>query len=100
MPGATFCIAVDGAAGSSASTDPTGGAGAWSYADIDGTNHLFAVSCATATTFCVATDDHGNVITTHEPTAGTSAWTVEEVDPGRWLIAVSCPVKKLCIRHR
>ena len=95
-PSATFCIAVDSRGRIVTSADPTGGAVAWTYTNIDGTNHLFAVSCATAM-FCVATDDHGDVVTSKHPTGGAAKWKIDQVDPGRWLVAVSCPSTELCL---
>jgi hypothetical protein len=64
-------------------------------ADIDGTNHLFAVSCVTGA-FCVAGDDHGDVVTSKDPTAGASAWTVAAVDSPHWILSLSCQSTSLC----
>jgi hypothetical protein len=47
---------------------------AWSVADVDGSNALNAVSCASES-LCVATDKSGNVVTSTNPTAGASAWS-------------------------
>jgi hypothetical protein len=79
------------------STNPTGGAGAWSTADIVGASFLSAVSCPTAS-LCVAVDSAGNVVTSTNPTGGASAWTVTDVTkPGGAIIGVSCPSASLCV---
>ena len=69
--------------------------GRWSGADVDGTNRLVTVSCATSH-FCVAGDDHGNVVTSKNPTGGPAAWTTETVDPGHWITGLSCPSAARC----
>jgi hypothetical protein len=88
-------VAVDDRGGVVTSTEPTEGQGAWSLADIDGTNHLFTVSCATAK-FCAAGDDHGHVVTTNNPTGGATAWKTVTADAHHWVTALSCPSANLC----
>jgi len=65
------------------STDPTGGASAWTRASIPfdrGT--LDGVSCPSVS-LCVATTNRGDVVTATDPTGGASAWTSASVDvPG------------------
>jgi hypothetical protein len=78
------------------SSDPTAGAGAWTAADIDGTNHLFTVSCPTSH-FCAAGDDHGTILTAKNPTGGAAAWTAVTADPGHWILALSCPTATRCV---
>src|SRR5207248_3859622 len=78
-----------------ASTDPTGGAGKWTVANVDGTHVLRGVSCP-STSLCVAVDDTGNVLTSTDPTDGTS-WTPSNVDASNVLFAVSCASSSLCV---
>jgi len=72
-PTTSFCVAVDQAGNSYSSTHPTGGAGAWSLAEVDFQSYpsLEAISCATPT-LCGALDITGDALTTTSP--GTSAW--------------------------
>jgi adhesin/invasin len=57
---ASFCAAVDSSGNVLTSTDPTGGAAAWTSASID-SNGLTGVSCPSAS-LCVAVDSAGNVV--------------------------------------
>src|SRR5208283_1338069 len=47
----SLCVAVDNGGKVATSTNPTGGASAWSLASVDGTNVLQSVSCPT-TSLC------------------------------------------------
>jgi hypothetical protein len=83
------------------STDPTGGASAWTKTTIDQGNVPLAVSCPSVS-LCVAVDYPGNVLTSTHPTGGASAWTKATIDPGApyqpvGLDAVSCPSVSLCV---
>jgi hypothetical protein len=87
----TVCIAADDAGNVLSTTNPSGGAGAWTAAHVDGTNALAGVSCGSAG--CVAVDDLGNAITSSEPTASAGAWTAAAIDPGNGgLTGTACPV--------
>jgi hypothetical protein len=95
---ASLCVAVDGQGNVVTSTDPTGGASAWTPANVDATNALSGISCTSSPSLlCVAVDTSGNVVTSTNPTGGASAWTVTSVDSGNQLVAVSCPVASLCV---
>ena len=52
------------------STHPTGGASAWTVTHVDGSNHLYGVSCPSSG-LCVAVDLAANVVISTDPTAGT-----------------------------
>ncbi len=94
----SLCVATDGGGEIITSTEPTQGASAWKFADIDGENDLNGVSCtASPTLLCVLTDQEGNVITSTNPTGGPSAWTVTNVDGENQLYTVSCPSTSLCV---
>ncbi|MDQ2758999.1 MAG: hypothetical protein M3Y17_00795 [Actinomycetota bacterium] len=105
-PSASLCVAVDNRGNVLASTDPTGGPGAWTKvfsSSVDAPNRFNGASCASAT-LCVAVDDRGNVVSSTEPaTAGT--WTVAHADSRTDFIrghqvsltGVSCPSVSLCV---
>jgi len=77
------------------STNPTGGAAAWSASEVGQYNSLTQVACPTKS-LCVAVDDAGNVLSTKSPNGAASAWTLARVDPGNSLTGVSCPTAHLC----
>jgi hypothetical protein len=71
-PMASLCVGVDYAGNVVVSTNPTGGATAWTVLHLH-MGHLAAVSCPDAN-LCVATDEAGDVIVSTDPTGGGSAW--------------------------
>ena len=77
-PRESLCVAVDTSGDVVTSTDPTGGASAWTVTEV-GVDGPAAVSCPSAG-LCVAADDHSDVWTSTDPTGGASAWTVTNVD--------------------
>lgn len=95
-PSVSLCVAVDGAGNVVTSTNPSGGAGAWTVSHVDGSNALGGVSCPSVS-LCVADDGAGNVVTSTNPTGGASAWTVSHVDNSNGLGGVSCPSALLCV---
>ena len=95
-PSSGLCVAVDRGGNVVTSTNPTGGATAWTVTHVDGSNGLDSVSCPSSG-LCVAVDDAGNVVTSTNPTGGASAWTVTHVDGSRDLNSVSCPSSSLCV---
>jgi hypothetical protein len=94
--GASFCVAVDVVGNVITSTNPTGGAAAWTVTNVDGGRNIRAVSCP-ATNFCVAVDLSGNAITSTNPTGGKGAWTVANVHNPIGMNAISCPSTTLCV---
>lgn len=85
-PSAELCFAVDLGDGVLSSTDPTGGADAWSDTYVEGLNGLVEVSCGTVD-LCVATSyglngSRGNVIASTDPTGTASEWSESEVYGG------------------
>jgi hypothetical protein len=71
------------------STDPTGGANAWSVINVDSDNRLTGVSCASES-LCVAVDAVGNVLSSTDPAGGVEAWSVLPADPTHAFTSVSC----------
>jgi hypothetical protein len=95
-PSSGLCVAVDGAGDVVTSTNPTGGAAAWTVTDVDGSNYLNGVSCPSSG-LCVAVDNNGDVVTSTDPTGGAATWTVTDVDGSNLLSGVSCPSSGLCV---
>jgi hypothetical protein len=93
----TLCLAVDYAGNALISTNPAGGAGTWTIANIDGANNISAVSCALPS-LCIAADNHGNILTSTNPAGGVGTWTAAEVDSkGRGINSVYCASASFCI---
>jgi hypothetical protein len=108
-PSAALCVAVDAAGNALVSTDPTGGATAWTTTHIDtntssgctGTGltcqpPLVGISCP-STSLCTAVDFSGNLLTTADP-VGAAPWTSTPTDGGGLssLFGISCPVSAFC----
>jgi hypothetical protein len=98
-PSLGFCIAVSYEGLIYTSTDPTGGAGAWSAADLspEGPNiHMYGVSCPTAD-LCVAVGTEGKLLTSTDPGGGVAAWSVTQLAAALKLRGVSCASGSLCV---
>jgi hypothetical protein len=98
-----LCVAVSYEGFIYASTDPTGGADAWSPTVINegpGATHLTAVSCASPS-FCAAVSggsnnsDGGIVLTSTNPAAGQ--WLESRLDSSLDLRGISCGTPSLCV---
>jgi hypothetical protein len=100
-PTASLCVAVSGERYTSGkvltSTDPTGGASAWTVTQLDESLDLRGVSCGTPT-LCVAVGQQGRLLFSTNPTGGASAWA-ELGTPGGpgHLQAISCATTVLCV---
>jgi hypothetical protein len=98
-PSTGFCVAVSYEGLIYTSTNPTGGAGAWSIADLspEGPNiHMYGVSCPAAD-LCVASATGGKILTSTNPAGGAGAWTVAQLDPSLNLRGISCASAGLCV---
>ena len=95
---ASLCVAGDDGGNVMASTNPAGGAAAWTTpTNIDGLHKITAVSCPSIS-LCVAVDNVGSVLASRTPTATAPSWTLTpNVDPGTYLTALSCPSVSLCV---
>jgi hypothetical protein len=93
-PSTDLCVVTTWNGHALVSTNPTGGAGAWSIEDIDGSNALYGISCPT-TSDCLATDGAGNLVSTTDP-AGGSAWTIRRISPYP-LDKIACASTSLCV---
>jgi|GEM_PF-1735924 len=90
-PSVGLCVAVDGVGDVLASTDPTGGTGAWARTKV--TEGFDGVSCPSAE-LCVAVGN-GVLAASADPTGGAGVWRVASVS--RHLKAVSCASVSLCV---
>jgi hypothetical protein len=96
-PSVSLCVAVDAAGNIVTSTNPAGGAAAWTSTPT-GTNQLSGVSCAPGTTVCVAVGNDttaGIVVSSTDPTGGAAAWSI--VSPTAPMRRVVCPSLSLCV---
>lgn len=93
-PNVSFCAAVDDNGNVVTSSNPSGGAAAWTVTHVDGSNSISAVSCPSSG-LCVAVDSIGNVVTSGNPAGGTAAWTLAHISRG--LVDVACPSTDLCV---
>lgn len=102
-PSTSLCVAVGGGNTIASSTDPAGGAGAWSVVNPGGAgppnqNEIKGVSCPSPQ-LCVAVSFEGLVYASTNPTGGTSAWSVADLNPTgprTHLYGVSCPSPSFC----
>ena len=94
-PTTALCAAVDDAGHVLTSTNPTGGASAWTATATAVTVLGGAITCPSASV-CVAAG--GGIFTSTDPTGGAAAWTGFTL-PGAnsYAKAVSCPSATLCV---
>jgi hypothetical protein len=84
------------------SSNPTGGASAWSVNHVapaapGGFNAVSGLSCAGGRS-CVAFDRAGHVITTKDATGGAAAWRFRKLGVGYNTVSqVTCPSRSLCV---
>jgi hypothetical protein len=98
-PATDFCVGVSYEGLVYTSANPTGGAGAWTAADLspEGPNiHMYGVSCPAAN-LCVAVGTGGKILTSTDPAGGAGAWTAAQLDPSLGLRGVSCASAALCV---
>ena len=109
-PSASLCVAVGSNSSILSSTNPAGGASAWSafhpegYFEAPGQSGVFysgnqikAVSCPSAG-LCVAAGPQGHFLSSTDPAGGISAWKL--VDRGleaTRVNGISCPTPSLCV---
>jgi hypothetical protein len=113
-PSVSLCVASAWNGDVLTSTDPTGGAGAWSSAHIDTSvldipppsgspASISFISCP-STSLCVATDQAGNVLASQDPAGGPAAWSVTappSAQPAAQGLAarmpLACPSVSFCV---
>jgi hypothetical protein len=108
-PSITLCVAVDAVGDAIVSTDPPGGAAAWTAAQADPDPSfgctaggltcqppLVGVACPSIA-LCVAVDNSGNILTTTTPTT-PGQWATTPTNGGALtsLYGLSCPLTTFC----
>jgi hypothetical protein len=78
------------------STDPTGGAGAWTVTDLGETFDFRAVSCSSPT-LCVAAGADGELVGSTDPTGGPAAWQSLGSPAGTAAVQSIACVPALCL---
>ncbi len=100
-PSESLCVATDAHGDVLTSTDPTGGASAWTRTkvttpnELGGGNALGGVSCPSVR-LCVATAGEGKMVSSTDPTGGVGSWSETNVDGTNELFDVSCVSEDLC----
>lgn len=98
-PTTQLCVAVSFEGLVYTSTDPTGGASAWTVTDLAPTGpnpHFYGISCP-STTFCAAAASSGKLVTTGNPTGGASAWNTTQLEGPLELRGISCVSPAFCV---
>lgn len=99
-PSSSLCVASDDAGRILTSTDPGGGAAAWSSSLVDpGGNGIENVACPT-TSLCVAIDGHNDVLQSTDPAGGGGTWSaVGSIDtPNISIYELACiPGTETCL---
>ncbi len=95
QPAGSLCVAV-GEGGIFTSSDPAGGAGAWTHVGSGVGVHGLAVSCPSALLCVAASGYSGELLTSTDPTGGPGAWKAVAGGP-RQVTGVSCPTESLCV---
>jgi hypothetical protein len=93
----SWCAVPDRAGNVFTSNNPTGGAAAWSqaqvvtgqFAAIPG-GGIEAISCPSQS-FCLAVDSLGHAAWSTQPSGGAGTWTVQQVAGGNAAADVTCP---------
>jgi hypothetical protein len=105
---ASLCVAVDWEGNVITSNDPTGGAGAWRAAYVDGKTTfgiaanegnaiLGSVACPSSS-LCLASDSDENVLASKDPSGGAGAWKLTRVlTTAHGLSDLTCPSALLCL---
>ena len=75
------------------STNPTGGAGAWTTSNVAVPYWYSASISCPSVSLCVLGDSAGDILTSTNPTGGAAAWVAADVS----LSSVSCPSASLCV---
>ncbi len=97
IPGTTKCLAADTSGNLAESADPTAGAGSWTVTDVNGSQPITALACA-STTLCVGVDATGAVLTSSDPTNTAVGWNATHPNDANLLGAVTCaPASTLCL---
>ena len=100
-PTINLCVAVE-YSNVITSSNPTGGAAAWTVTNVDGftggdTPFMSVVTC-TGEVLCVAIDGNSDsLVTSTKPTGGAAAWKVTKLPAATNLRDLSCPSPSMCV---
>ena len=100
-PTVHLCVAVE-YSNVITSSNPTGGAAAWTVTNVDGftggdTPFMSVVTCPSEA-LCVAVDTNDDsVATSINPTGGAAAWKVTKLPAATNLRDLSCPSPSMCV---
>ena len=103
-PASTTCVATDNSNRVFSTTNPSGGAQAWSAATVASAPLDHAINCL-STSLCIGGGPAG-IYTTTDPTGGASAWTstalaaTPATSTAPYISGVSCPSTNLCVAVR
>jgi hypothetical protein len=93
----SLCVAVAREGRVFVSTDPTGGASAWTEAGTPGgPGDLEGVDCV-STLLCAAGNLTGNVLTSTDPAGGGATWSETDAGVSVQITGVSCPTAGRCV---
>ncbi len=93
----TLCVATARGGRIFVSTNPTGGASAWTDEGTPGgPGDLEGVSCV-STLLCATGNLTGNVLTSTDPTAGGPSWSEGEAGGSTQITGISCPTASRCV---
>lgn len=93
----SFCVAAAREGRIFVSTDPAGGAAAWTEVGAPGgPGDLEGVACA-STLLCAAGNMTGNVLTSTDPAGGAVGWSEANAGGSVQITGVSCPTARSCV---
>jgi hypothetical protein len=91
-----LCVAVARDGEIAVSSDPTGGAPAWSVIGAPGgTGDLEGIDCVAA--LCAAGNATGNVLTATDPAAPGASWSAAKAGIAALVTGISCPTASACL---
>lgn len=94
-PSPSLCVLVSGSS-IYTSTNPGGGASAWTATQLPNSPELLNVDCPTVT-LCVATTLEGQVVVSSDPTGGPAKWSTYDVDGRNAMYGISCASSSECV---
>jgi hypothetical protein len=98
-PTTQLCVAVSFEGFIYTSTNPTGGASAWTVTDLAPTGpnpHFYGISCPSSN-FCAAAASSGKIVTSTNPTGGAGAWSTTQLEGPLELRGISCVSAAFCV---
>lgn len=93
----SLCVAVARGGQIFVSTNPTGGASAWTAVGTPGgAGDLEGVSCA-STLLCAAGNLTGNILSSTDPAGGSASWSEANAGGSVQITGASCPTASRCV---